>query len=141
MAPFHPHLPTTILVVLLIAAGAAAHTATGACRRLPCYSRVFSFGNSLTDTGNAAIFPLTAGGSFTQPPYGETHFGHPSGRASDGRLVVDFLGNILCTSIVPILSSFVRCEFVIVTLSFGFARSGGTEGAAADAVPRRQHGG
>ncbi|KAF8720609.1 hypothetical protein HU200_023679 [Digitaria exilis] len=91
MAPFHPRLPTTILFVLLVAAGAAGHTATGDCRRQARYSRIFCFGNSLTDTGNATIFPLTAGGSFTRPPYGETHFGHPSGRASDGRLVIDFL--------------------------------------------------
>ncbi|XP_044952702.1 GDSL esterase/lipase At1g28600-like [Hordeum vulgare subsp. vulgare] len=55
------------------------------------YDRVFSFGDSLTDTGNSAILPITAGGSFTNPPYGQTHFGRPNGRASDGRLVIDFI--------------------------------------------------
>uniref|UniRef100_A0A0D9XJB2 GDSL esterase/lipase n=1 Tax=Leersia perrieri TaxID=77586 RepID=A0A0D9XJB2_9ORYZ len=55
------------------------------------YSRVFSFGDSLTDTGNAAILPITAGGPFTQPPYGMTFFHRPNGRASDGRLVIDFI--------------------------------------------------
>ena len=57
------------------------------------YDRVFSFGDSLTDTGNAAILPATAGGPFTNSPYGDTYFHRPSGRASDGRLIIDFIGN------------------------------------------------
>ncbi|GJM84483.1 hypothetical protein PR202_ga00157 [Eleusine coracana subsp. coracana] len=47
--------------------------------------------NSLTDTGNGAILPATARGPSTRPPYGETYFHHPSGRASDGRLIIDFI--------------------------------------------------
>ncbi|RLN17987.1 hypothetical protein C2845_PM02G15370 [Panicum miliaceum] len=91
MAPlFLPRLLETILL-LLVAMVANGDLATGGCRGLPRYTRVFCFGNSLTDTRNAVIFPLTAGGSFTRPPYGETQFGHPSGRASDGRLIIDFL--------------------------------------------------
>ncbi|CAN6293682.1 unnamed protein product [Urochloa humidicola] len=87
MATLSPHLPVAILLlVYLLAAGA-----TGGCHGVARYARVFSFGDSLTDTGNAAIFPVTAGGPFTRPPYGETHFGRPSGRASDGRLINDFL--------------------------------------------------
>uniref|UniRef100_K4AKN4 Uncharacterized protein n=1 Tax=Setaria italica TaxID=4555 RepID=K4AKN4_SETIT len=58
------------------------------------YGRVFSFGDSLTDTGNAAILPATAGGPFTRAPYSET-FHHPGGRASDGRLIIDFIGGSL----------------------------------------------
>ncbi|CAL4916512.1 unnamed protein product [Urochloa decumbens] len=77
-----------VLVLLVVAAeAAAADGSLGPAR----YTRVFAFGNSLTDTGNAAIFPVTAGGPFTQPPYGETYFGHPNGRSSDGRLIIDFL--------------------------------------------------
>jgi hypothetical protein len=91
MAPFSRRLPAApLLVVLLVAAEAFfAYADTDDCGR---YSRVFAFGNSLTDTGNSAIFPVTAGGPFTRPPYGETYFGHPSGRASNGRLILDFLG-------------------------------------------------
>ena len=61
--------------------------------QLSHYDRVFSFGDSLTDTGNAAILPATAGGPFFRAPYGETYFHHPSGRAADGRLIIDFIGN------------------------------------------------
>uniref|UniRef100_A0A0D9XJB5 Esterase n=1 Tax=Leersia perrieri TaxID=77586 RepID=A0A0D9XJB5_9ORYZ len=56
------------------------------------YARVFSFGDSLTDTGNALHLPCTGGGGpASRPPYGETFFRRPTGRASDGRLALDFL--------------------------------------------------
>ncbi|KAF8411028.1 hypothetical protein HHK36_003567 [Tetracentron sinense] len=55
------------------------------------YEAIFSFGDSLADTGNfllsgAIAFPVI--GKF---PYGETFFQHPTGRCSDGRLMVDFI--------------------------------------------------
>eukprot|EP01018_Ginkgo_biloba_P040163 Gb_16975 [translate_table: standard] len=59
----------------------------------PCYSAVYSFGDSLADTGNL----LTSSGLFglflliNRLPYGETHFNRPTGRCSNGRLIVDFL--------------------------------------------------
>ncbi|TVU30942.1 hypothetical protein EJB05_22599, partial [Eragrostis curvula] len=52
------------------------------------YARVLSFGDSLTDTGNV---PRVAAGPASRPPYGETFFRRPTGRASDGRLVIDFI--------------------------------------------------
>ncbi|KAL5229384.1 hypothetical protein ABZP36_028160 [Zizania latifolia] len=55
------------------------------------YARVFCFGNSLTDTGNNAILPATAGGPSTSSPYGMTYFHRPTGRSSYGRLVIDFI--------------------------------------------------
>ncbi|CAL4941649.1 unnamed protein product [Urochloa decumbens] len=95
MTKFSGRLPVValllqVLVLLVVATDAAAAYADGSLGPAR-YARVFSFGNSLTDTGNAAIFPVTAGGPFTQPPYGETYFGHPNGRSSDGRLIIDFL--------------------------------------------------
>jgi len=83
-----------LLLPLLVAAQAAAGTgrATGGRLSPARYAGVFAFGNSLTDTGNADIFPATAAGPSTRQPYGQTYFGHPTGRASDGRLIVDFLG-------------------------------------------------
>ncbi|KAL6641163.1 hypothetical protein ACP70R_019344 [Stipagrostis hirtigluma subsp. patula] len=90
MAPFS-RLPVALLLAVLAAVSATASPDTGGCRGLARYGRLFAFGNSLTDTGNAAINPVTAGTTFTRLPYGETFPGHPSGRASDGRIIVDFL--------------------------------------------------
>ena len=54
------------------------------------FKAVFNFGDSNSDTGGFyAAFPRESG------PYGSTFFHKPSGRASDGRLVIDFLGMFL----------------------------------------------
>jgi hypothetical protein len=87
MAPFS-RLLLAVAALLLVTVTGEAHASGGQAR----YDRVFSFGDSLTDTGNSAILPATAGGPFTNPPYGETYFKRPNGRASDGRLVIDFIG-------------------------------------------------
>jgi hypothetical protein len=56
------------------------------------YTGVLSFGDSLADTGNE-LARTGGGGVASVPPYGETFFGHPTGRSSDGRLVPDFIGD------------------------------------------------
>ncbi|KAG6480284.1 hypothetical protein ZIOFF_063764 [Zingiber officinale] len=47
------------------------------------YDALFNFGDSMSDTGNVQISTL---------PYGMTFFGNATGRCSDGRLVIDFIG-------------------------------------------------
>nr|CAB3473568.1 unnamed protein product [Digitaria exilis] len=78
------------LVVAVLAAAAAAEGGGSVCFR-----RVFGFGDSLTDTGN---FLLSVPDDFPDParnlPYGQTFFGRPSGRYSDGRNLLDFFGNL-----------------------------------------------
>jgi phospholipase/lecithinase/hemolysin len=75
---------------LLVLAAAAAQLV----RAEPaCYTRVFSFGDSLADTGN---YGFVYGSDAREPalrlPYGETYFGNATGRFSNGRLVIDFIG-------------------------------------------------
>lgn len=56
------------------------------------YNAIFNFGDSLSDTGNflasgALLFPVIG-----KLPYGQTFFNRSTGRCSDGRLVIDFIG-------------------------------------------------
>lgn len=63
-----------------------------------CFKSIVAFGDSLTDTGNLLhLYQPEPPYFFTAPPYGETFFGRPSGRCSDGRLVIDFIGTSTTT--------------------------------------------
>ncbi|XP_077212835.1 GDSL esterase/lipase At3g48460-like [Tasmannia lanceolata] len=60
------------------------------------FSKIYAFGDSSTDTGNCIeLLP------YLTPPYGMTTFGKPSGRWSDGYLVLDFLAKELSLPYVP----------------------------------------
>ncbi|WRX29602.1 hypothetical protein QQP08_022089 [Theobroma cacao] len=63
-----------------------------------CFTSIFSFGDSYTDTGNVVHISLSESRELPRsafPPHGRTFFGHPTGRSSDGRLVIDFLAKDL----------------------------------------------
>ncbi|CAI0445014.1 unnamed protein product [Linum tenue] len=89
-------LPVLLLFLLPLSFAAGA--------RSPCFTSFFSFGDSITDTGNQML--LAPDGNLPHccfPPYGETYFGRPSGRCSDGRLIVDFIAEHLG---LPLLTPF-----------------------------------
>ncbi|CAA7028732.1 unnamed protein product [Microthlaspi erraticum] len=69
------------------------------CRR---YKSIISFGDSIADTGNyihlANVNPPPQAAFL---PYGETFFHSPSGRYSDGRLIIDFIAEFLGLPYVP----------------------------------------
>ncbi|KAK1576243.1 hypothetical protein Q3G72_012186 [Acer saccharum] len=52
---------------------------------------LFVFGDSLYDPGNNNFLNVSNGYKANFPPYGETFFGFPTGRFSDGRLIPDFI--------------------------------------------------
>ncbi|XP_015066541.1 GDSL esterase/lipase At4g01130 [Solanum pennellii] len=73
--------------------------ATTECKKC-AFKAIFNFGDSNTDTGGFwAAFPAQT------PPYGMTYFNKPVGRATDGRVVVDFLAQALD---LPFLSPYLQ---------------------------------
>lgn len=59
------------------------------------FQAIYNFGDANSDTGGrSAIF------AENPSPYGETFFGKPSGRVSDGRLIIDFVGKQVTMSIL-----------------------------------------
>ncbi|KAJ3701200.1 hypothetical protein LUZ61_004905 [Rhynchospora tenuis] len=86
---FSLHILTFILLIL---------SKQGDC----CFTHIFCFGDSISDTGNL----LKAFGNHYHPavgslPYGETYFGHPTGRYSDGRLILDFIAEAYKLPFIP----------------------------------------
>ncbi|GLT79728.1 hypothetical protein SLA2020_512050 [Shorea laevis] len=64
------------------------------------FEAIFNFGDSNSDTGGFwAAFPAQSG------PYGMTYFNRPVGRATDGRLIIDFLAQGLG---LPFLSPYLQ---------------------------------
>jgi hypothetical protein len=62
----------------------------GGTTEAKCYSTIFGFGDSKTDTGQMqTAFPFQTAAEFW--PYGRTFFGRPVNRYCDGRLVIDFM--------------------------------------------------
>jgi hypothetical protein len=91
-----------LIITSMVAELAASSSSVPIARR---YDSIFSFGDSFADTGNdIVVFAAHSLDNPTaRPPYGMTFFGHPTGRNSNGRLIIDFIGEqstLLATSLV-----------------------------------------
>ncbi|CAK7338950.1 unnamed protein product [Dovyalis caffra] len=73
---------------------------TTTCHGYSDHAALFIFGDSLYDAGNNNYFNNTIiRANFT--PYGETFFKYPTGRASDGRLIPDFIAEYANLPLIP----------------------------------------
>ncbi|KAL4275036.1 hypothetical protein AHAS_Ahas20G0067000 [Arachis hypogaea] len=92
--------------VWFLSVAALIHTSTASASSR-CYSAIYSFGDSIADTGNLYydtedLSPSTY--LVLDPPYGDTFFHFPTGRFSDGRLIIDFLAEQIG---VPLLKPYL----------------------------------
>ncbi|CAN1143522.1 GDSL esterase/lipase At1g28570 [Linum perenne] len=79
-----------------------------------CFSSIFSFGDSIADTGNHCILLENSGGKLKNNcflPYGETFFHRPTGRSCNGRLIIDFIAEHLGLPLVPPYFGGSRVDF------------------------------
>ncbi|KAL5713956.1 hypothetical protein ACHQM5_015982 [Ranunculus cassubicifolius] len=85
------------LCLLKSISSSSSHTTSNDIHPSPkqnCIKKVFAFGDSFTDTGNARLLgnlSAYASALFPGSPLGSTFFQSPKKRFSDGRLVIDFL--------------------------------------------------
>ncbi|KAM6589405.1 hypothetical protein CsatA_012010 [Cannabis sativa] len=82
------------------------------------FPAIYNFGDSNSDTGTvSAVYGRLP------PPYGETFFGKPSGRYSDGRLIIDFIAEHLG---LPSLNAYLDSIGSNFSHGANFAASGST---------------
>nr|XP_043616424.1 GDSL esterase/lipase At5g14450-like [Erigeron canadensis] len=82
------------------------------------FPAIYNFGDSNSDTGSvSSVFGTLAS------PYGMTYFHKPAGRYSDGRLIIDFMAEILG---LPYLSSYLDSIGTNFRHGANFAASGCT---------------
>nr|AAT11017.1 lipase 1 [Avena sativa] len=89
-------LPCILSILLL----ASVDPAISSVRR---FDSIFSFGDTFADTGNGRVVYAenSVPDPTAHPPYGQTFFGHPTGRSTDGRLIIDFIAHELWLPLVP----------------------------------------
>ncbi|XP_031265365.1 GDSL esterase/lipase 1-like [Pistacia vera] len=80
---------------------------------------LFIFGDSIFDAGNNNYINTTLRVNFW--PYGETFFKYPTGRASNGRLIPDFIAEYAKLPLIPTFLPFYKDQFVY---GVNFASSG-----------------
>ncbi|KAJ6814430.1 GDSL esterase/lipase-like [Iris pallida] len=71
------------------------------CSGSSCCQSIISFGDSIADTGNLVLSPGGGANHASRFPYGETYFGRPTGRFSDGRIIIDFVAEAMGLPFVP----------------------------------------
>jgi len=104
-------LARLLLLVVLCPYAAVVSTGRYDPPGAPYYTRLFSLGDSVSDTGNlASVAPNDSVLAF---PYGETFFHRPTGRFCDGRLIVDFIHRLgsrgFLASVRPALARSIAC--------------------------------
>nr|CAB3457935.1 unnamed protein product [Digitaria exilis] len=88
--------PFAFFLVAVLVASSGISTGTSTDPKSTKYNAMFSFGDSVAETGNICVVSSVNATELdaltcTHRPYGITYFGRPSCRWCDGRIVVDFI--------------------------------------------------
>ncbi|XP_066305523.1 GDSL esterase/lipase At5g45910-like [Miscanthus floridulus] len=94
-------LPVACSAVFVLLAAAGCVWAPRAAVAAREYAAIFNFGDSLVDAGNLVVDGIPDYLATARLPYGMNYFGYPTGRCSDGRLVVDFIAQELGVPLLP----------------------------------------
>ncbi|KAF8396261.1 hypothetical protein HHK36_017877 [Tetracentron sinense] len=87
------------------------------------FDSIYQFGDSISDTGNfIREFPIGYFSVFARLPYGQTFFNMPTGRCSDGLLMVDYLA---LAAHLPLLNPYLKSHSDF-THGVNFAVAGST---------------
>ncbi|XP_019095131.1 PREDICTED: GDSL esterase/lipase At1g28580-like [Camelina sativa] len=97
-------MASPILMKVLIVICLSTFVVTNVSSETQCreFKSIISFGDSNADTGN--LLGLSDPNNlphFAFPPYGETFFHHPTGRFSNGRVIIGFIAEFLGLPLVP----------------------------------------
>lgn len=92
---FHLFMQLLLCSILCASASAITHKCEGASFRCKGslelarhFEAIYQFGDSLSDTGNYVREPIGVRSTYNRLPYGQAY--HPTGRASDGLIMVDY---------------------------------------------------
>ncbi|KAF8031055.1 hypothetical protein BT93_D0289 [Corymbia citriodora subsp. variegata] len=91
-----------------------------------CYEAIFNFGDSLSDTGNYLLSGAPKFPGIENLPYGETFFHHPTGRCSNGRLIIDFIAKAFGLPFVPPYLAVAKGPHGHIRKGVNFAVAGAT---------------
>nr|CAD1836230.1 unnamed protein product [Ananas comosus var. bracteatus] len=113
-----------LFIVLLISSRAVAVSSSSSGDNDCDIKAVYSFGDSIADTGNLLREGVdnTSFSSIARLPYGETTFGYPTGRCSNGLLMIDFIAKDLG---LPYLNPYLEKD-ANFTYGVNFAVAGAT---------------
>ncbi|XP_022952109.1 acetylajmalan esterase-like [Cucurbita moschata] len=78
-----PNLPLLLLLLLHSPSNAADHPPKATCM----FDAIYQLGDSISDTGN--LIRENPATPFSRFPYGESFFNNPTGRCSNGLLIID----------------------------------------------------
>ncbi|KAL3685972.1 hypothetical protein R1sor_003994 [Riccia sorocarpa] len=116
--------PLKQIFSVLISITAFTFQGTSALVNPACPTAFWNFGDSLTDTGNIInAFPQCSECRAERRPYGDSFFGRPAKRFSDGRLVPDFFALAFQK---PLLQPYIQAGAFDYRFGANFASGGAT---------------